>query len=107
MYLNFRSFHKLRIVTAVIVFLLAIIYLNGGEKFSLIGFATLSTVVALLCNKIRKGIMPAVCDLCGTRATMKAEYGAGFSNAKLVIDCHRCGRVINQAKQGVNPQKEK
>lgn len=107
MYLNFHTFHKLRIVTAVIVLFLAIIYLNGGEKIGLTGFAVLAAVVAIICNKIRKGVMPAICDLCSTKATMKAEYEAGFSNARLIINCPCCGRVVNQAKQGVNPQKEK
>lgn len=107
MYLNFHTFHKLRIITAVIVLILALIYLNGGEKIALIGFALMSTVVAIICNKIRKGIMPAVCDLCGTKATLQAEYGAGFSNARLVLNCPCCGRVVNQAKQGVNPQRER
>lgn len=106
MYLNFHIFHWLRFLCALVVLALAILYLAGGEKIALIGFAIIACAATVICTRLRKGTMPAVCDLCQARGVMKAEYGAGFSNARLVIDCPRCSRVVNKAKQGVNPQKE-
>ncbi len=106
MHLNFSLFYRLRLLCAIVVLGLALLYLAGGEKFSLIGFALLFVIVTFLCNQIRKGTMPAVCDLCKSKGTMQAEYGAGFSNAKLVINCPQCGRVVNKGEDGVNPQRE-
>lgn len=107
MRLSLTTFHKLRIITATIVLFLALIYLSGQEAFSLAGFALLAVVATYICYHLRNGSMAAECDLCRSQATMKAEYGAGFSDARLVINCPQCGRVINGAKQGVEPQREK
>ncbi len=106
MYLSFSIFYRLRFICALAVFALALLYLAGGEKIALIGFAVITFVGAVICSRVRKGTMPAVCDLCKSSATMKAEYGAGFSNARLIINCPHCGRVVNKAEEGVNPAKE-
>ena len=107
MIFSFRLFYKLRIAAAIIVLALALLYLNGFEKFSLAGFAVLTCITAYVCNKLRLGTMDAHCDLCGARGVMKAEYGAGFSNARLVIDCQKCGRVINSSKTGISLKKDR
>lgn len=101
MNLNFKMFYRLRFFCALIVFGLALLYLAGGEKPALVGFAIITAITVFICDKLRKGTMPADCDLCQASATMKAEYGAGFSNARLVLHCPQCGRVINVAKEGV------
>ncbi len=106
MYLNFFRFHWLRFLTAIIVLALALLYLMEVEGIALFGFLFLALIVTIICDKIRKGTMPAICDLCRSKGTIKAEYGAGFSNARLILNCPQCGRVINKADQGINPQKE-
>ncbi len=106
MYLNFFLFYWLRVLSAIIVLSLAILYLAGGEKIALIGFASLTFIVTIICNMLRKGTMPAACDLCKSKGSMKAEYGAGFSNARLILNCSNCGRIVNKAANGFNPQKE-
>jgi hypothetical protein len=83
------------------------LYLGEQEEIALIGFAVVATITAYLCFRIRKGDMPATCDLCGENGTLKAEYGAGFSNARLILNCPHCGRVINKASRGTDPQQEK
>ncbi|WP_028584332.1 hypothetical protein [Desulfogranum mediterraneum] len=103
-YLNFRTFHRLRIYTAVVVLFFALLYLLGLEKPALGGFAAVAVIGAVFCNRIRLGTMPACCDLCAARGTLKAEYGAGFSNARLVLDCPQCGRVVNRAGRGAPPE---
>ncbi len=107
MRLSLTAFHKLRIITAAIVLFLALIYLSGLEAYSLAGFAVLAVLAAYICYHLRNNTMAAECDLCRSQATMKAEYGAGFSNARLVITCPQCGRVVNGAEQGVKPEKER
>ncbi len=107
MLLSFHRFYKLRIITAVIVFILAILYLTGYEEVGLAGFAVITALAAYVCNKLRLGTMAAYCDLCGRDGLMKAEYGAGFSNARLVLNCCNCGRVVNSTKLGVCLKKEK
>lgn len=106
MYLNFYRFHRLRLLTAIVVLVLALLYLAELQVAALTGFALITLVVIFICNALRKGTMPAVCDLCLAKGTMKAEYGPGFSNARLVIRCPRCGRVINHERYGIDPQKE-
>lgn len=107
MYLNFKIFYRTRLILACIVLGLSLLYLNGGEKTALGGFAVLTLVTVFLCDKLRKGTMPAICDLCGKAGTMKAEYGAGFSNARLVLSCPRCGRVVNKGNDVVELEVEK
>lgn len=101
MHLSFVLFHWLRFLGAVFALCFAILYIMGGEEISLAGFAVIALVASVIGIRIRKGSMPATCDLCKTRGTMKAEYGAGFSNARLVITCPHCGRVVNKAKTGI------
>lgn len=107
MRLNFSRCHRLRFFGAVLALLLALLYLGDQEEIALIGFAVVATISSYLCIRIRKGNMPATCDLCGENGTLKAEYGAGFSNARLILNCPHCGRVINKASQGIDPQQEK
>jgi ribosomal protein S27E len=107
MVFSFSLFYKLRIAAAIIVLALALLYLNGLEKISLAGFAVLACITTYICNKLRLGTMDADCDLCGARGVMKAEYGAGFSNARLVINCQKCGRVINSSKSGIRLRKDR
>lgn len=106
MRLSLLRFYWLKLIGAAIALLLAIVYLAGYEPYSLMGFGVMAFIVTILAIRIRKGTMPATCDLCGAASTMKAEYGAGFSNAKLVITCPRCGRVINGKKGSVHPVQE-
>ena len=106
MNLNFLRFYWLRFIGALVTISLAMLYLGGYEEEALAGFAFLAVVAAYLGIRIRKGNMPALCDLCGSLATMKAEYGAGFVNARLVISCPRCGRVVNRGTNTVRPEKE-
>jgi hypothetical protein len=87
--------------------MLALLYLSGFEKFSLAGFAVLTCITVYVCNKLRLGTMDACCDLCGSKGKMKAEYEAGFSNARLIIDCDKCGRVINSSNSGISLKKDR
>lgn len=106
MNLNFFRFYWLRLIGAILTIGLAVTYLSGREEISLTGFALLAVVISFYGIKIRKGTMPALCDLCGSQSTMKAEYGAGFSNARLVVTCPRCGRVINRGTGTIKPERE-
>ena len=107
MFLNFFRFHWLRFIGAILALLLSVIYLFGFEEISLAGFAVGIVIACYIGIKIRKGTMPARCDLCGSQGTLKAEYGAGFANARLVLSCAHCGRVINGGAKGtIKPRKE-
>lgn len=105
--MTFRRIHQLRIGTAIVVLILALLYLMGQEKTALAGFALITMAAVAVGDRLRKGTLPATCDLCGASATMAAEYGAGFSNARLVLTCPRCGRVINSGGYQVEPRREK
>lgn len=107
MNLNFFRFYWLKLIGAIVTISLAVTYLCGYEEVSLTGFALLAVIIGYYGIRIRKGTMPALCDLCSSRATIKAEYGAGFSNARLVITCPRCGRVVNTGTGTVHPEREK
>ena len=106
MRLSFSLFYKLRLLGALLTFILAALYLAGAEKIAISGFAILACLVTVVCTRLRKGTMSASCDLCGTSGSMKAEYGAGFSNARLVLECPRCGRVVNGEDYRAAPRKE-
>ena len=107
MFLNFFRFHWLRFIGAILALLLSIIYLFGFEEISLAGFGIGIVIASYIGIRIRKGSMPARCDLCGSEGSLKAEYGAGFSNARLVLTCSSCGRVINGGEKGtIKPRKE-
>ncbi len=107
MRLNFFRFHWLRFFGAILALLFAILYLAGGEEFALGGFALIAIIAGYIGIRVRKGTMPALCDLCKETGTLKAEYGAGFSNARLILNCPKCGRVINAAEKGIKPKREK
>jgi hypothetical protein len=103
MRLSLVRFHWLRFLGAIFALVLAIIYLMESEEIALLGFALIALVAAVICIKIRKGTLPAICDLCRSKGTMRAEYGPGFSNARLILNCPQCGRVINKAQAGMQP----
>ena len=100
-------FHWIRFIGAIVALLLAILYLIGFEKISLVGFSLIGAYGAVVCILLQKGTLPAKCDLCSTKGTMKAEYDYGFANARLVLGCPKCGRVINGAKHGIRPERER
>lgn len=106
MYLSFLRFHWLRFSGAIITLLLAVIYLLEFEGISLIGFGMLAVVGTFLGMGLRNGTLPARCDLCGSSGRFSAEYGTGFSNARLILSCPQCGRVINNSERGIIPEHE-
>ncbi len=99
-------FHWIRFFGAIIALLLAILYLTGFERVSLIGFTLIGIYATITCVLIQKGKLPAKCDLCGNKSTMKVEYDHGFTNVLLVLNCPQCGRVINRAEKGIRPGRE-
>lgn len=106
MRLSLLRFYWLRVLGAVLALVLASLYLADFEEISIFGFSFMALVAAVLTIRISRNTMPASCDLCGAPATMTAEYGAGYSNARLILNCTRCGRVINSRPGSVKPQKE-
>ena len=108
MHLSFIRFYWLRLIGAVAALILALLYLAGFEMYSLAGFAVVATFAIYHGIRINNGTQPAICDLCGNQGTFSAEYGAGFSNARLILTCSNCGRVVNGSENNsVKPQKEK
>jgi len=99
-------FHWVRFIGAIVALVLAILYLTGFEGVSLAGFICVGIYAAVTCILVQNGTLPARCDLCGNKGTLKAEYGHGFTNVRLVLSCPRCGRVVNTAKHGIRPGKE-
>lgn len=106
MYLSFVRFHWLRFSGALTALLFAVVYLLEFEEIALVGFALLAVVGTYLGMSLRKGTLSARCDLCGSPGSFSAEYGAGFSNSRLILSCIRCGRVVNTSERGVTPEKE-
>jgi hypothetical protein len=106
MQISLIRFYWLRLIGAVFALFLALLYLGGFEMASLGGFTIIACVAIYMGIRINNGTMPATCDLCGSPGTMKAEYGAGFTNARLILECGRCGRVVNGAPGSVKPQRE-
>lgn len=106
MYLSFIRFYWLRLFGAVAALILAIMYLAGFELTGLAGFSCIATIAVYIGIRINNETMPARCDLCGSGGTMKAEYGAGFTDARLILMCPHCGRVVNGSPGSVKPQKE-
>lgn len=96
----------LRIWGAVLTLGLAMLYLADYMAIALSGFAMMAVAVTLLTRRILNNTLPALCDLCGTRSTIGVEYGPGFSGARLILNCSRCGRVINGRPGSMHPQKE-
>lgn len=95
-----------KVVGACIVLALALVYLIGFTKSGLVGFVLVGVVGGSIGYRIKKGSLPAVCDLCGSKGFFSAEYGAGFSNARLILTCEKCGRVVNKVPYGIRPEKE-
>lgn len=106
MRLSLLRFYWLRVFGAVLALVLALLYLTDFEGLSIIGFSFMALAAAVITIRISRNTMPASCDLCGAPATMTAEYGAGYSNARLILNCTRCGRVVNGRPGSVKPQKE-
>lgn len=106
MHVSLIRLYWLRLIGAVLALLLAILYLAEFEYASLAGFAIIALVGIYLGIRINNGTMPARCDLCGSEGTIGAEYGAGYANARLILNCCRCGRVINGKPGSVKPAKE-
>lgn len=100
-------FHWIRFIGAILALLLAILYLIGFEQVSLAGFILIGIYGAVTCILVQNGTLPAKCDLCSSKGTLKAEYGHGFTNVRLVLSCPQCGRVVNTAKNGIKPGKER
>jgi hypothetical protein len=106
MRLSFLRFYWLRLFGAVLALVMATLYLNDFEGISITGFSLMALVAVVISIRISRNTMPASCDLCGAPATMTAEYGAGYSNARLILNCTRCGRVVNTRPGSVKPEKE-
>lgn len=105
--MSILRFHWIRFIGAVVALLLAILYLAGFERVSLVGFILIGIYAAVVCILVQNGTLPARCDLCSSKGTLKAEYGHGFTNVRLILSCPKCGRVVNTAKNGIKPGKER
>ncbi len=99
-------FHWIRFFGAIAALLLAILYLAEFEQFALAGFLLIGIYVTYVFIRMRKGGYPARCDLCGSRSRLTVEH-EGFSNVRLILECPRCGRVVNTAGNGIIPGREK
>jgi len=106
MRLSLLRLYWLRIFGALFALIFAIFYLLGLEELSVACFGVMALAITVLTIRIRNNTLPADCDLCGASATITAEYGAGFANARLILNCSRCGRVINSRPGSMKPQKE-
>ena len=104
--MNILRFHWIRFIGAIVILFLALCYLFGYEVFAMTGFIIIAVGVTIFCAMLRQGNLPAVCDLCRSRALMKVEYEPGFINVRLVVNCPRCGRVVNTAKNGIRPGRD-
>lgn len=105
--MSILQFHWLRFFGALLALILAIVYLLGYVKIALGGFFIIGVYGAVTCIRIQKGIQPGKCDLCGSKGLLKVEYEHAFTNARLILDCPSCGRVVNRAKNGIKPGLEK
>jgi len=106
MRLSLLRLYWLRIFGALFALIFAVLYLIGMEGLAMTGFGGMAVAVTVLAIRIRNNTLPAECDLCGAPATITTEYGAGFANARLILNCRRCGRVINGRPGSMKPQKE-
>jgi len=102
--MSFKSLYWLRIAGAGAALLLAVAYLAGYVAFALLGFGFVGLAGGIIGYRINRGTLPATCDLCGRNGLFSAEYGHGFRNARLILNCTTCGRVVGQ---GGNVTKEK
>jgi hypothetical protein len=106
MRLSLLRFYWLRIFGALLALIFSLFYLLGLEGAAAAGFSVMALAITVLAIRIRNNTLPASCDLCGGPATITTEYGAGFANARLILNCPRCGRVINGRPGSMQPQKE-
>ncbi|MEE4166712.1 MAG: hypothetical protein V2I35_11990 [Desulfocapsaceae bacterium] len=104
--MSFRFLYLARIGGAASALLCAGAYLAGYITFSLIGFAFVGIVGGTIGVLLNRGTLPALCDLCGKKGVFGAEYGHGFRNARLILDCPRCGRVVNRSRHGLVVEQE-
>ncbi len=105
--MSIMLFHWIRFFGAAFALLFAILYLCEYEKIALYGFLLIGAYGAITCILIQKGVQPGKCDLCGSKGLLRVEYGHGFTNVRLILDCPSCGRVVNKAKTGIKPGLEK
>jgi hypothetical protein len=105
--MSFKSLFWVRIGGAGFALLLAAAYLAGYIVFALTGFGLIGLIGGTIGYRINGGNLPATCDLCGQKGLFRAEYGHGFGNARLILDCPECGRVVNRAGGGVGVAREK
>lgn len=106
MHFSLLRLYWLRILGAVLALVFAMLYLLDREGLAIGGFAVLALAVTAITVMIRKNRLPASCDLCGSSATISAEYDAGFANARLILNCRRCGRIVNGRPGSMQPRKE-
>ena len=106
MRLSLLRLYWIRIFGALFALIFAVFYLMGLEGLSVAGFGMMALAITILTIRIRNNTLPASCDLCGAPSTITAEYDAGFANARLILNCRRCGRVINGRPGSMKPQKE-
>ncbi len=100
-------FHWLRFIAAAVVLVLALLYLAGLETIAMVGFLVIGIYAGLLTIRLGRGRQKASCDLCGGPGILRVEHGPGFSGARLVLDCPHCGRVVNTAREGMQPGVER
>ena len=105
--MSYRAFFWVRTAGAACALLFAAAYLAGYIAFALTGFGLIGLIGGTIGYRVNGGSLPAICDLCGQKGLFRAEYGHGFRNARLVLDCPGCGRVVNRAGGGVEPVREK
>lgn len=105
--MSLLRFHWLRFIAAAVALVLALLYLAGFETIAMVGFLVIGIYAALLTMRLARGRQKARCDLCGGPGILRVEHGPAFSGARLVLDCPRCGRVINTASEGMQPGIEK
>lgn len=104
--MSFKSLYWGRIGGAGAALFLAVAYLAGHIVFALTGFGLVGLIGGTIGYRINRGSLPAICDLCGGKGIFRAEYGHGYRNARLILDCPRCGRVVNRAGHGVGVERE-
>ena len=105
--MSLLRFRWLRFIAAAVALVLALLYLAGFETIAMAGFLVIGIYAALLTIRLIRGRQKARCDLCGGPGTLRVEHGPIYSGARLVLDCPRCGRVVNTARQGMQPGIEK
>ncbi len=106
MAMSIKSLYWLRIVGAGAALLLALAYMGGYVAFALLGFGFIGFMGGIIGYRINRGTLPATCDLCGGKGLFGAEYGHGFRNARLILNCPTCGRVVSNEGPGGKAKRE-